>query len=107
MHTKKSKSGTRKWFALPINELHIKDKNVSISNVIKSIYLPSSKHVYGTKICLTQGTAAAIHPSEYLKVRADSKNHKKSKSSRALDQPGLESEDTAYFGSKASQLPTR
>jgi len=89
----------RKWFALPINELHIKDKNISIQNVIKSIYLPSSKHVYGTKICLAQATSAAIHPSEYLKVRADSKNHKKSsKSSRALGQPSLQNEDTAYFG---------
>lgn len=86
---KKSKNGTRKWFALPINELHIKDKNISISNVIKSIYLPSSKHVYGTKICLSQGTAGAIHPSEYLKVRGDSKNQKNSKSSRALDSAGL------------------
>ena len=46
------KSLTKKWFAMPISELHSKERDLDMSSVIKGIYLPEYKHVYGTKKCL-------------------------------------------------------
>ena len=74
---------------------------------MKSIYLPSAKHVYGTKISIPSGPSVAVHPKEYLKIRKESQNSKKCMSSRLLGEELKEDKKITETSGLRYSLPNK